>query len=247
MTGVIGVRNQVIDVASVHDFADAIALRISREELAAISGRLRTRSEALRDALDDSHSPPKTADWVLSSFFGVRRRRRELLAVVGLEDLWSSMIQMADDTVALPDRLGRLSDVLVGDSRSVRDFPYELAHALNPVEVALWTGWVWDDSTETGAIRLLCSEDADLYGSDDWDTFVRVNEVSTRIRETLVTADLAVPVSDPFTFDVLLAGVYAVYSQTILQMKMTKEFGQLLPDLGEFMQRILGVYKMGLG
>jgi len=41
---------------------------------------------------------------------------------------------------------------------------------------------------------------------------------------------------------VYLSCVYIIYSYTILQLKMTKEFNEVMPGMTEFSRRLLGVY-----
>ncbi len=42
--------------------------------------------------------------------------------------------------------------------------------------------------------------------------------------------------------DVFLAAVYGVYMQTVLRMRMTKEFTNILPPLPDLIRRLLGVH-----
>ena len=39
-----------------------------------------------------------------------------------------------------------------------------------------------------------------------------------------------------------LAAVYGVYMYTVLRMRMTREFNQLVPQLPDLIRRLLGIY-----
>ncbi len=47
-----------------------------------------------------------------------------------------------------------------------------------------------------------------------------------------------------FGVDVLLAAVYGVYMYTVLQMRLTREFNQVVPQLPHLVRRLLGVYHL---
>jgi hypothetical protein len=48
----------------------------------------------------------------------------------------------------------------------------------------------------------------------------------------------------PFAVDVYLSCVYVVYVYTVLRMRMTQEFNKVVPGLGDFSRRLLGIYKL---
>jgi hypothetical protein len=47
-----------------------------------------------------------------------------------------------------------------------------------------------------------------------------------------------------FGTTVFLCSVYAVYSYTVLRMRMTQEFNKVVPGLPELTRRLLGVHRM---
>jgi len=46
-----------------------------------------------------------------------------------------------------------------------------------------------------------------------------------------------------FGTDVYLSCVYVIYAYTVFKIKMTDEFNKVMPPIGEFSKRILGVYE----
>ncbi len=109
----------------------------------------------------------------------------------------------------------------------------------------LWTRWIWDPDAGTGALPLVLTEDVDLYGAGVADTYRRVGMAVTFVNEVGEAAGFR-PTGGLFATDVFLGCVYAVYMYTTLRMRMTQEFNQVVPGLGELLRRLLGVHRSPL-
>lgn len=95
--------------------------------------------------------------------------------------------------------------------------------------------WVLDQEEETGALCLLMTDPILAWSTAD------PVPLAAAVRAELEEASLVRAHPDPWHLDVFLAGVYGVYCATVIRLRMTKEFGGLLPGLGELMGRMLGV------
>jgi hypothetical protein len=235
------VREQLADLESAREFYQAVSSRTEVGLGAVLVSRLEERSDMVR-ALLDGEIGHHQLDEVLSLFFGVRRRRKAILGAFSQEQLVEGLqlLRSGDceglDVLGVADETGEFG---------LKEFGKEVLHALYPEQFGLWTRWVFDPDAETGALLLVLNEEVDLFGVDDREVLERVTEASRYLLHTLSAAELGVSVEHPFSLDVFLGGVYAVYAQTVLQMRMTKEFNRLLPDMGEFIERLLGVRKIG--
>lgn len=236
--GKASVSEQYADLDSAREFGAVILRQMDEAQLSDISRRLQERSRRVTLLIEDLHGHGALEELV-SSFFGVRRRRQQILATVDREELISAVLQLVRGD--LTSGIQGFLDLGIEDHDVARDFAMEILHSVHPERVALWTRWVWNPETETGALRLLVTEDADLFGATEVETLLLVTDVSRYLMHTLEASKLPVTVSQPFSLDVFLGAIYAVYTGTVLQMRMTKEFNQLLPNMTEFIERLLGV------
>jgi len=108
----------------------------------------------------------------------------------------------------------------------------------------LWTHWIWNPKTGTGALPLVTT-DADLHGENVGDTFSKVAIASAAIHAGGEIDGYSRSGFGPFSTDVFLACVYAVYMYTVFRVKLSQEFNRILPELPELVQRVLGVHRLG--
>ena len=126
------------------------------------------------------------------------------------------------------------------------DLPLELLHFTAPERYWLWTRWIWDPLTRTGALALLTADDVDLSaGTTRGAVYLAVGRAMAIVDETGRAARFIVAKSGPFGVDVLLAAVYGVYMHTVLEMRLTREFNRVIPPLPDLIRRLLGVYHLG--
>lgn len=230
-------QEQLADLDAAREFHRAVATRMARDRQAELIVSVEERGRFVNQLLEKGLDRHGLGD-LLSSFFGIRRRRTAILGAFSDEELCGCVNRLGQGDVSA---LGELDALDQSGEFSLKEFGREFLHAARPFEYALWTHWVFDPDAETGALLLVLSEGADLYGSDEFETYQRVNDASRFLLHTLSAIDVGVSLERPFSLDVFLAGVYAVYAETILQMRMTKEFNKLLPDMSELIERLLGV------
>lgn len=235
-------QTQLADLEAAQEFQAAIAFQVSQTTQASLVQRLTNRRAIAVGLIDRLAESPEVLNELCGLIFGVRRHRRALLAQADLDVLVEGMRLARNGENPLV-----VFDTIVGcgyeDQGLLRDLASEVLHLVDPWTHPLWRRWVLDPDQETGALALLVEDPVALYGIDDAATYAQVRFASEYLSQTLSAASLLpVPAEQsPYGLDIFLAGVYGVYSSTVIKMRMTKEFNSLLPDLGEFMGRILGV------
>jgi hypothetical protein len=126
------------------------------------------------------------------------------------------------------------------------NFASELLHFSNPKKYWLWTNWIWDSQTRTGALPLVVQEGVDLTGQSHGEVYVKVGQSMALVNAVGHSIGFSGSGKGLFGTDVFLACVYAVYMYTVFRVKLSQEFNRILPELSELTQRVLGVYKMEL-
>jgi hypothetical protein len=241
-------RGQVVDTDSAQEFMKEALGKISEEELRAMAGDLEVKSRRFQRLLRPEsipHLEERQLRAILRSVFSTRRRADELLRSVGTDRLREGMRALLHGPAPLPDRFQAFHDSLEGVDERIRfDLPGELLHYSLPEECWLWTRWIWDPKTETGALPLVTMEGHDLKGSTAGETYLKVGEATLFVRATGDAAGFARIGNGPFGIDVFLACVYAVYVSTTLRLRMTEEFNRVIPPLAEWCRRLLGVHGM---
>lgn len=185
---------------------------------------------------------------LLRGVFATRRRSGELLQAVGAERLRPALGGLLFGPGPAPDRLEHFSQTL-GDwggpgSRVAVDVGADLLRHMDPARAWPWSRWIWDSATGSGAARLTSMESHDLRGRGVADTYKRIGAVVRAVRDLGKTEGFWPGVADDYGPDVFLACVYAVYTYTVLSMKMTREFTQVIPTLPVLAWRLLGSHGM---
>jgi hypothetical protein len=240
-------RSPVVDTESAREFMREALARVTPEELDAIAGECEDKHRRVRALLGSGASG--TADEaalrrLLRSVFATRRRVDEVLAPGGAAALGGRVHALvhgpgpaADRLQAFVEALHPLSDTLAFDLGS------ECLHFTEPARHWLWTRWVWDPRTRTGALPLVTMEEYELDGGTVAGTYRRVGEATAFVQRTGEAAGFARIGAGGFGVDVYLASVYAVYVFTTVRMRMTQEFNRVIPPLPELARRLLGVWK----
>lgn len=244
-------RTQIADIEVAREFWSQISVQIDDESYSHLERRLAAKAARVKEIVHgsrDSIRESANLRFLLDSSFASRRKAKEILATVDPAELANAIAHLSDESVGgLFERVQPLRSLL-DEFVSARDeLPFELLHNLHPDEYWPWSRWIWNSDADTGALRLLVSDEADLFGDDEFDTYGRVCQASTYLFHTLAAAGLGVDMSSPFSFDIFLAGVYATYMSTVLEMRMTREFNQIVPQAVELCARLLGVYKLEVG
>lgn len=241
---------QVVDTESAREFMRETLTQITEAELDAIADELEVkhaRFSALLSKPGLDTLPLEGLRPILRSIFSTRRRVRDFLEnpVVGALPAWIGDLLYASDPINR--RFQTFYDLLAGFPDTLRyDLASELLHFTFPEQYWLWTRWVWDPKTRTGALPLVTMEEYDLDAPTVGETYVRVGEAIAFVHETGKAAGFTRIGQGAFGVDVYLACVYCVYVYTTIRMRMTQEFNRVIPPLPELCRRFLGVYKMGV-
>lgn len=239
-----------VDIETAREFMREALGKIPLSALDALADELELRHRRMRalllgpgrGALD---APALRA--VLRSVFATRRRADALLAAVSVPSLTLAIDDLLGDGVPVAERLQAFHDRLPGLPPAVRrDLGSELLHATDPDRYWLWTRWIWDPATRTGALPLVLAEGRDLHGRTVSETYRRVGRALASLREAGRAAGFARLGDERFGVDLYLACVYGVYVSTTIRLRLTQEFNHGLPPLAELVRRLLGVYRMEL-
>ena len=233
----------VVDTQSAQEFRREILDRITAAELQGIAAGLEGKSRAMRDLLEPGTRPDGAAlRQALRLVFATRRRADQILDTVGADRLGAAITDLLGHDDDLTARFDRFGAVLSGLPAPVFDLPGELLHFTYPGQYWLWTRWIWDPGTRTGALGLVTT-DADLAeGATRGEVYLTVGQTTAFVDETGKAAGFTDAAPGLFGTDMFLAAVYGVYMYTVLRMRMTREFNQLVPQLPDLIRRLLGIY-----
>jgi hypothetical protein len=239
-------HTQVVDTEAAREFMRETLGKVSPAELAAMAGELGVKHERFRArlttpgrrSLGEAELRP-----LLRSVFATRRRVGDVLAAAeGHLGEWIDDLLTEGPPVA---RLEAFHHRLAALPATVRyDLGSELLHFTDPDRYWLWTRWVWDPATRTGALPLVTMQEYELDGGGVGGTYLRVGRAIAFVHATGRAAGLAPIGEGPFGVDVYLASVYCVYVYTTLRLRMTHEFTRVIPPLPELARRFLGVHGM---
>jgi hypothetical protein len=233
----------VVDTQSAQEFRREILDRITAAELQGIAAGLERKSLAMRNLLQPGTRPDRAAlRQVLRLVFATRRRADQILEVVGPDRLGAAITDLLGPGDDLAARFDRFDAVLSGLPVPALDLPGELLHFTYPGQYWLWTRWIWDPGTRTGALGLVTT-DVDLAaGATRGEVYLTIGRATAFVDETGKAAGFTDAAPGLFGTDMFLAAVYGVYLYTVLRMRMTREFNQLVPQLPDLIRRLLGIY-----
>jgi hypothetical protein len=236
----------VVDTLSAQEFRREILDRITADELRSIAAGLERKSAAMRDLLLPGASlDPAALRQLLRMVFAARRKADQILDTVGPERLGAAITALLDHDSDLAGRFDRFDAVLagLGATGAGFDLPAEILHFTYPGQYWLWTRWMWDPRTKTGALGLVTMDDFDLTaGATRGGVYLTVGRATAFVNETGKAAGFTDAAPGLFGADMFLAAVYGVYMYTVLRMRMTREFNQLVPQLPDLIRRLLGIY-----
>jgi hypothetical protein len=234
----------VVDTPSAQEFFQRVLEVATRDELSRIGEDLQHKSAAMCALAGDD--PSEMDDAALRELLGwvfcARRRVDRIFAVVNPAELAAGIADLLHGQGGIVERYERFASLLEPLPGVADDLPGELLHFLDPTRYWLWTRWMWDPAAETGALALVTMEDTDLGGWGRGETYLAVGRAVAFVEETGKAAGFTDLGSGLFGTDVFLASVYGIYLQTVLAMRMTKEFTTMLPAQTELARRLLGVH-----
>jgi len=247
-------QGQVIDTPTAQEFTRLAAERVGEHDLGDVAGLLERKSELFRSTLAPDRLPNLDEDGalqLLKTVFSSRRRAKVILNTLTLQGFVSAVHDLVNGIGTPQDRLADFHEIVSGIGRDVPastgyDLGSELLHFSNPETHWLWTRWIWNPDSRTGALPLVVMEEVDLDGGDVRETYRRIGLAMAFLDDVGEAAGFRTAGHGVFGTDVFLASVYAVYMYTTLRMRMTQEFNRIIPELSELVQRLLGVNRLEL-
>lgn len=245
---------QVVDTPTAREFTERALERISREELGDIAALLDRKVLAFRSILGEGsiRSMSETqAIGLLRSVFATRRRYSSILDTLTLEGFVEACYRLLHGDAEAPIRLAEFHGVIGAIGRDVPgqvgfDLGSSLLHFTDPDRYWLWTQWMWDPDHLTGALPLVVTEEVDLITEDVAESYRRIGIATAFINDVGEAAGFREKGHGMLDTDVFLGCVYAIYLYTTLRMRMTQEFTQVVPQLGDLLRRLLGVHRSPL-
>ena len=235
---------QIIDTETAKEFMTETLAKVDADQLVEISRDLQHKSVAVKSLIDAGLTPDSLYQ-LLRLLFSTRRKAKKILEATDQNRLIHEINILVSESGPVKDRFERFYNTLDGLDNHVRhDIAGELLHFSNPDKYWLWSYWMWNPKTETGALSLVTEEEFKLDGATVGDTYMNVGRAIAFVHEVGEAAGFQTISKSLFGTDVYLACVYVVYAYTVLRMRMTQEFNKVMPQQIEFVRRILGVKDM---
>lgn len=246
---------QVVDADAAMEFMKEATRLASVSELEDIGARLERKSRIFRRMLDREYVgrlDEAGFERLVKLVFSVRRKGRRLLRRHGLPTVRTALTDLLYGDGEVGERFDRFVGTVDGLERAmIVSLASEVLHFTDPQRYWLWTHWVFNPATGTGALPLVIRTHVPSEGSQgelavDL-TGERPGEVYGKVGEAMAAVDAAGHRSGYsragrglFGTDVFLASVYAVYMYTVFRVKLSQEFNRILPELPELVERVLG-------
>lgn len=177
---------------------------------------------------------------VLEKVFATRRRRKKVIQETGADRLKRAISDLLyGKAKSYEERVERFVREVRGiDAKSAKDLAAEILHFTFPEQYVLWTSWIWDPESETGAVVFLKEEPPKrhMYG----ETYEEFEQIYKQIQEKLL--DFGIKAKSYLFVDIFLAMIYATYVDymTLSTMHSAKGF---FPPAGSIARRLLGVLR----
>ncbi|MCP4202363.1 MAG: hypothetical protein GY769_10575 [bacterium] len=247
---------ELVDSEAALEFMKEATKVATGTELEDVGERLEAKSRLFREILAEDRLAELDETGLkrlLGSIFSLRRKSKRLLRANDLETIRAELQALLYDEGPVAGRFDRFVNELGGlEKAMIVSLASEALHYTEPERYWLWTHWIWNPKSGTGALPLITQE-ADLAMSRSLPSGATATdgEVYDKVGRALVLVNAqghAIGYSRSgrglFGTDVFLACVYAVYMFTVFRVKLSQEFNRILPELPELVQRVLGVRAM---
>lgn len=238
---------QVVDTQTAEEFMRQALEKVSDAELTAIAGDVERKAERFHRLLHADPGAPVSEErlrQVLDGVFGIRRKAPAMFERLGPDAFGAAVADLLFGRGTIPERIDGFVAAMTGFEDVATDLASELLHFSMPEKYWLWTKWMWDPATETGALRLVTMDEFDLTGDTPGETYLKVGEGVAFVHQTGEAVGFTRMGAGLFGIDVFLASVYGIYMYTVLRMRMTQEFNNIVPQLPELTRRLLGVWRL---
>jgi hypothetical protein len=238
-----------VDAPSAVEFMREALIKISEEDIGAVADLLARKHAELAPHLDAGALASRDAPAVrpiLARVFATRRRSDELLVRAGAPVIASAIAELIHGAGRIEGRFRAFDESLEAiDAPVRRDLAGECLHFADPERYWLWSRWMWDPATATGALPLVMVDGFDFDGPDAGAIYLRVGAATASVIATADDLGFKRMRASPFVVDVYLAAIYGIYLYTVTRMRMTQEFNRVIPPLPDLVRRLLGVHRMG--
>lgn len=189
---------------------------------------------------------------LLDQVFTARRRLYPALESAGIVKVREALTQLRHDALPVAARLQAFVDAMPGTAgmdrasikeagklrRAAWDFAAELLHFGDPDQFPLMTRWVWDQATQSGALREF------IRGNDSMREIPLTNApemfegarvwLADQLRTEGIYRDL------PLWIDLMLAQAYTNYLRSVAEGNLGADFGRGTTP-GEQLAKLLGI------
>jgi hypothetical protein len=228
-----------VDVPTAKELLEQIHQHVSVQETGALVAELEGKAQAMRDLL----AAGRLREAVQWTFVG-RRRAGAILGARGEDELSAWTGDLLHGAEELPARFERFcAGCGELDEPRAAELAAELLHFTDPGRRWLWSRWIWNPESRTGALALLIGEDYDLEAEGLGASYERVGTAMQVLDTSPEASAFRLAGGGPFATDVLLACTYGVYMRTVLGLKMTQEFNALVPPMAQLARRLLGTHR----
>ena len=237
-----------VDAPSAVEFMREALIKISEDDIGVIADLLVRKHAVVGPYLASPSLEQRTAEAVrpiLARVFATRRRSDQILLAVGAPRLADAISELVHGRAPVPERLRRFeADLAALEAPLLRELAGECLHYADPERYWLWSRWMWDPATATGALPLVMVDSFDFNGPDDGAIYLRVGAATAAVISTADELGFRRMRANPFVVDVYLAAIYGVYLYTVTRLRMTQEFNRVIPPLPDLVRRLLGVHRL---
>lgn len=238
----------VVDSEAALEFMKEATKLATSSDLEDIGLRLEKKSQIFSDFLSEDHISDLTEDefrQLAGSIFSIKRKANRIIKTNGFESLRANMTSLLYRDESVEKRFSDFTQSIEKLDSPIRvNFASELLHFSNPKKYWLWTNWIWDSKTGTGALPLVVQEGVDFSGQTVGEIYRKVGQSMALVNAVGHSIGFSNSGKGLFGTDVFLACVYAVYMYTVFRVKLSQEFNRILPELPELTQRVLGVHHL---
>ena len=240
--------SQIVDTVTAKEFMKETLEKIDEQALVRISDALIIKSKKFKESFAQSTIDQLSEEELIKTLrliFSTKRSIKKIFKEIGFQDLKKYIEELLYGRDAIHIRFQEFCDHLkILDEHLRYDLAGELLHYNFPDKYWLWCHWMWNPKLNTGSLPLVTTEDFDLSASTLGESYLKVGKAVAFVHEVGEAAGFQTISRSLFGTDVYLSCVYVIYAYTVLRMRMTQEFNQVMPNVAEFSSRILGVYQI---
>jgi hypothetical protein len=237
-----------VDAPSAVEFMREALIKISEDDIGVVADLLVRKRQAMTQALDRGALAAGTAEAVrpiLARVFATRRRSDSIVVATGAPVLAAAIDALVHGAAPIDDRFRAFEAAADAIDPPVRrELAGECLHFADPERFWLWSRWMWDPATATGALPLVMVDAFDFSGPDGGAIYLRVGAATAAVLATADEIGFRRMRANPFVVDVYLAAIYGVYLYTVTRLRMTQEFNRVIPPLPDLVRRLLGVHRL---